>query len=413
MRNVIRSAMSRSAPFARTGLVALLLLGVWSCEDLTAPEGIAEGVAPAPGLTPVGEGGPQQVVFSLNTMDVEQLTDIIEVDDGVSGPRWCVTGYWFDPATSSCQARHERNPMGEVELIEGELRIASPDGVRGAPFLWTGSPGRENPFPEEGDFAVDVRLTYEDVQRYGTGAWILTWTPAAPEGTNNPMVQPILRVWADVDNGVRAMLFGTAVQIAGDTVPHWYRVTYEEGAYALFVDGEQVAGPVASERRPNAVWLGSPEFVHRQKHDWSDFRLAEFTVTAPAAVQVIPVTVDVKPDDCGSHIKMKKNGVVPAAIMGEDGVLDVSQIDPATIRFDGVPPLRSAFEDVGTPGSCEGERDGVMDLVLKFDNGLLTEALEGAGAVDGEERTMSVTGNLLEEFGGTPISGQDVVVIRK
>ena len=46
--------------------------------------------------------------------------------------------------------------------------------------------------------------------------------------------------------------------------------------------------------------------------------------------------------------KPKKGGVVPAAILGS-GILDVTFIDTSSLRLAGIAPLRSGFEDVGTP----------------------------------------------------------------
>ena len=55
--------------------------------------------------------------------------------------------------------------------------------------------------------------------------------------------------------------------------------------------------------------------------------------------------------------------------------------------------------------------DGYLDLTLKFRTAEVVAAL---GEVeDGEVRVLSLTGNLGEEFGATPIQGEDVVVIIK
>lgn len=407
MKAILRSAMMRTGTQALTGLALLVLLAAMGCAEITGPGPVGPTTD---GATPLATpDGASQVVFSLNTLDEAQLASVVEVDDGVTGARWCLNAFWINTETEWCNGRRQTRPMGEVTLVDGELRLAS-GSERGAPFLWTGSPNRENPFPESGDFAVDIRMTYEDLASYGTGAWVLAWDPAAPEGTNSPMTSPVLRVWADGSNGVRATLLWVAVDVPDPLAPHWYRVTYEDGAYSLSIDGEQVAGPIANSRRPNATWFGNPTFItSRRVMDWSDFRLAEFTVSVPAALE-IEVGVDVKPDGCDASVKVKDKGVVPAAILGVDGELDVSEIDPATIRLEGVTPLRSSIEDVATPGACDVGGDGVDDLTIKFDNGKLAEALNGAA--DGEERTLELTGNLREEFGGTAIVGQDVVIVK-
>jgi len=111
--------------------------------------------------------------------------------------------------------------------------------------------------------------------------------------------------------------------------------------------------------------------------------------------------------------------VLSAAILGT-ATFDVTHIDVATIRLEGVPPLRSALRDVATPFSpFIGKRephdcttagpDGFLDLTLKFDNQAVVAAL--GEVIDGEVRILRLTGSLLPAFGGTPIAGEDVVVV--
>ena len=59
--------------------------------------------------------------------------------------------------------------------------------------------------------------------------------------------------------------------------------------------------------------------------------------------------------------------------------------------------------------------DGFMDMTLKFDTQLIVQALEFIGGPlnDGEEILVTLTGNLLPEYGGTPIIGEDVIRIIK
>ena len=73
--------------------------------------------------------------------------------------------------------------------------------------------------------------------------------------------------------------------------------------------------------------------------------------------------------------------------------------------------MRWALEDVGTVGDPLAGPDGFTDLSLKFDTREIVAAL---GAVsDGDIVVLHLTGKLKDEFGGTPISGQDVVLIIK
>lgn len=133
----------------------------------------------------------------------------------------------------------------------------------------------------------------------------------------------------------------------------------------------------------------------------------------------LDVAFDIKPGSCRNPVNVKAKGVLPAAILGGEQ-FDVTQVDPASLRLEGVPPLRWGLEDVGTPYGrtpedaydCNDEGpDGWDDLTLKFDNQDIVAAL--GDVEDGEVLVLTLTGALLEEFGGSEIQGQDVVVILK
>ena len=98
---------------------------------------------------------------------------------------------------------------------------------------------------------------------------------------------------------------------------------------------------------------------------------------------------------------------------------DVTQIDPASIRLEGVPPVRSAVDDVATPFEpfvgkesefdCTREGpDGFDDLTVRFSNEDVVSALGDVS--DGDVLVLELTASLTD---GTPIAGEDVVVIHK
>jgi len=133
----------------------------------------------------------------------------------------------------------------------------------------------------------------------------------------------------------------------------------------------------------------------------------------------IPVALDIRPTSCPNPLNVGAKGVVPVAILGTAD-FDVTQVDPATVTLAGVPPLRWTLEDVATPfepllGKEAADEcttagpDSVLDLTFKFDALALAAAL--GPVTDGDVLVLSLEGNLLEEFGGTPIVGEDVVVI--
>jgi len=90
----------------------------------------------------------------------------------------------------------------------------------------------------------------------------------------------------------------------------------------------------------------------------------------------------------------------------------VTTIDPASIRLEGVAASRSALKDVSgqvDPPSCTGAApDGFIDLTLDFDRQSIVAVI--GDVQDGEVVPLTLLGTL---FDGTPIQGQDVVMILK
>ena len=144
--------------------------------------------------------------------------------------------------------------------------------------------------------------------------------------------------------------------------------------------------------------------------------LVGFAITSSAVPPVV-VAVDIKPESCPNPLNVKSKGVLTVAILGTED-FDVTQIDPASIRLEGVSPLRWNWEDVATPfepfigkEDCmmdchELGPDGLMDLTLKFD---IQEVIAALGDVEDEDcLTLILTGFL---FGGMDIVGEDVIII--
>jgi hypothetical protein len=142
---------------------------------------------------------------------------------------------------------------------------------------------------------------------------------------------------------------------------------------------------------------------------------------------VIEVPVDIKPQSCPNPFNVGKKGVMPVAVLGTED-LDVTQIDPASVLLvlpdtaePVVAPLRWALEDVATPyepyvgkeldayACTKAGPDGYVDLTLKFSAPEVAAIL--GDVEDGDVLILQLTGNLKEEFGGTPILGEDVIRI--
>ena len=139
-------------------------------------------------------------------------------------------------------------------------------------------------------------------------------------------------------------------------------------------------------------------------------------------IDIQKVNIDIKPKHCPNRLKLKyddgssddKKADLKVAILGTQN-LQVRTIDIGSIRLNGVAPAKSEIKDVTAPSAlelCDCEKlpkDTYDDIVLKFHS---HEIIATLGAVnDGEPKTLTLTGNLLEEFGGTAIEGKDCVLI--
>ena len=150
---------------------------------------------------------------------------------------------------------------------------------------------------------------------------------------------------------------------------------------------------------------------------------ADGTCVPPPLGQLFPpsslvLSIDIKPQGCPNPLNVGANGVLPVAILGT-AAFDVTKIDPSSLKLQGVSALRSALEDVSTPftgthqsaTSCTtAGSDGFTDMVVFFDNPSVGAAL--GNVTSGDVLVLTLTGNLLPQFGGTPVTGQDVVIIR-
>jgi hypothetical protein len=119
------------------------------------------------------------------------------------------------------------------------------------------------------------------------------------------------------------------------------------------------------------------------------------------------VAFDLKPGSCDNTLNTKSRGMLTAAILGTP-TLNVSTIDPASIRLAGVAPVRWSIEDVGRPGSCAAGPDGIPDLVLRFNTQKVVQALQASMGTlrDGQSIVLPLEGRFKN---GTLFVGEDVV----
>jgi hypothetical protein len=147
--------------------------------------------------------------------------------------------------------------------------------------------------------------------------------------------------------------------------------------------------------------------------EWAVLTLDEVVPQAPEPPQPpdVEVALDIKPTSCLNPLSVGAKGVLPVAILGTED-FDVSHVDPASVRLEGIAPLRWGTEDVAAPFDCTSDGpDGYPDLTLKFDTREIAGAL--GNVQDGDVLELQLTGTLLEEVAGTGIVGEDIVVILK
>lgn len=158
---------------------------------------------------------------------------------------------------------------------------------------------------------------------------------------------------------------------------------------------------------PNQVW-------------WFDSYLSTafnlLTLEKITPVSIIDAGFDIKPGSCPNPVNRGSKGLVPMAVLGAED-FDVHEIDPATVRLEGIAPVKFHFEDVSTPfvGDLEEKNDcnilgpdGYTDFFFHIDNLELSAFL--AGYAKGDVVVLNVEGELTD---GRLFQGQDIVWIVK
>jgi hypothetical protein len=162
----------------------------------------------------------------------------------------------------------------------------------------------------------------------------------------------------------------------------WEEPAFSDSSVYNGVIGDQIQVLIAASSFSYSWW----------GYTWTD-GTANVTVTATVEEpSVFLVPLDIKPQSCPNPINTLKFGVIPVAIAGTDS-LDVSQIDPESILLEGVSPIRWNMEDVATPYEPYSGKEEETDCT---EEGVLV---------------LTLTGQLKDEFGGTPIQGEDVIIV--
>jgi hypothetical protein len=115
----------------------------------------------------------------------------------------------------------------------------------------------------------------------------------------------------------------------------------------------------------------------------------------------IEVEMDIKPDSEPNPINLNARGVLPVAVFSSE-TFDATQIDPATVLLAGAPVAVTGGKNAKWMAHAEDvDGDGLLDLMLQFDNQLLdpTQLQDGIAILTGAT------------YDGDEIEGQDDIVL--
>jgi hypothetical protein len=244
--------------------------------------------------------------------------------------------------------------------------------------------------------------------------------------TANLLSEDLSVLLGNGDGSFQASLFFAAgdrpwsiavADLDGDTVPDLATSNVGSDDVSVLLgngDGSfQAAVSFAAGDAPNFIAVsdlngdGVPDLVTANQS--SD----DVSVLINLCVSVVRLDIDIKPESCPNPLNVKSKGVLSVAVLGTEG-FDVTEIDTATIRLEGVAPIRSVIEDVSTPlldeqDECDSAsvgEDGFDDLTVVLDTQEVVSAL--GEVADGDELVLTLTG---ESSDGRPVEGKDRITI--
>jgi hypothetical protein len=210
--------------------------------------------------------------------------------------RWCADssstqfggpGNWQDTTTTPCNGLTQAAPYGAINVTGGLASFSS--GVkRGFPYVWSGAPSRSSffagpDFAASGDFSFETRVRFDSLQGNGSFLRVLNWPNTDPVGGNHPAAGSGVFGLGGAGTITTSLLSSQGPAVSNPGAFHTYRLDYTGGQYSVFVDGVRVQGPVASTLRPNAIWIGNPNFTYWTLGDWTDFTVDYMRLTFPPA----------------------------------------------------------------------------------------------------------------------------------
>ncbi len=197
---------------------------------------------------------------------------------------------------------------------------------------------------------------------------------------------------------------------------HTYRVIRTFNIVSLYVDDFQT--PVISAPYDSFnLWteINNMILLATSLPGIADYDVQRFSYNLNGTLVPEPstISIDIKPKSCPNHVSIKNKGTLTVAMLGTVD-LDVKDIDIATIKLEGVSPVKSRVRDMTTPSGLDPcgclvlSGDGTKDLILQFDTRAIIATL--GDVQNGDEIPLVLTGMLQD---GTEIEGSDCVVIKE
>lgn len=167
---------------------------------------------------------------------------------------------------------------------------------------------------------------------------------------------------------------------------------------------------VASVTIPPDTTIGSHSIIVWAGTDplWSwpasDLIIKNYVIPIQVVSPVIEVGIDIKPGSYPNSINLGSQGVVPVAILSTEDFDATIEVDRDTVKLAGSGVAVRGKNNKLLAHEEDVNGDGLIDLICQVE----TENLDPGTFQDGQA---VLTGNLLPEFGGTPIEGSDDITI--
>jgi hypothetical protein len=204
---------------------------------------------------------------------------------------------------------------------------------------------------------------------------------------------------------------GASNNIDGDPMfveaGNWDGSTWVDGDYHLLPEspcidaGDNAAVPalVVTDLDGNPRFVDCPDIPDTGNGTPPIVDIGTYEMIVP----VTQVAIDIKPGSYPNAINLGSYGLVPVAILSSDE-FDATSVDPESVELAGAGVAVRGKSNKYMAHKEDVNGDGLLDLMVQ----VATENLEPDSFQDG---WAILTGNLLEEFGGTLIEGTDEITI--